>query len=68
MAEELRPRPSLLGTFLVAVVASWVVAEVRESRSSRGTISVSGTSVGVELFDVDFTQDGSHVTVTPKTI
>lgn len=64
---------SSVGVFLAAsVVAALLVEAIREAhqprRISRGTISVSGSPVGVEPFDVNFTQDGSHVTVTPKSI
>lgn len=66
MVDDQRPQPSYLGAFIIAVCASWIVAEIRGSKSARGTISVSGPLVGVESFDVDFNQSGSSVTVTPK--
>lgn len=66
MAEDQRSQPSYLGALVIAVCASWIVAEIRGSKSNRGTISVSGPLVGVEPFDVNFTQSGSSVTVTPK--
>lgn len=54
----------IVGSFIVALLAAWIVAEVRSTKAGAGSISVSGDIIGDDDLHLTYNQKGPSVDVT----